>query len=142
VNTNKALSLLSNNEKCKSNLKIKIVGIKKKQGQLCLSLFNCKQGFPNNVNKAIETCCIEVTDNQATINFSNLEYGSYAVAVFHDENNDGILNFNWLGIPIEGFGFSQNPHILKGIPKFEDSAVMVNDDHRNIEIKLKYIGLT
>ena len=139
MNTDKALSLVSKNKKCQNNLKVKIIGIKKKQGQLCLSLFNCKQGFPNNGNKAIKTYSIEVTDTQATIHFSNLEAGSYAVAVFHDENNDGVLNFNWLGIPIEGFGFSNNPRILKGIPKFKDSAVMVNDSDTNIEIKLKYI---
>ena len=139
MSTDKALSLLSDNKKCQNNLKIKIIGIKKIQGQLCLILFNSKQGFPNNDNYAIETCFIEVTETQATINFSNLESGNYAVAVFHDENNDGILNFNWLGIPIEGFGFSNNPPIFKGIPKFEDSAVMVNDSDTNIEIKLKYI---
>ncbi|MEM9925067.1 MAG: DUF2141 domain-containing protein [Cyanobacteria bacterium P01_D01_bin.50] len=139
MSTDKALSLLSNNKKCKGSLEVKILGIKKKQGQICLSLFNSKQGFPNNENHAIETCCIKVTDTQVTINFSNLESGSYAVALFHDENNDGVLNFNWLGIPIEGFGFSNNPRILKGIPKFEDSAVIVEDSETNIEIKLKYI---
>ncbi len=139
MNTNKGLSLVSKNQKCQNNLKVKIIGIKKKQGQLCLSLFNCKQGFPNNGDKAIQTSCIEVTDTQATINFANLESGSYAVAVFHDENNDGVLNFNWLGIPIEGFGFSNNPRLLKGIPKFENSAVMVKDSDTEIEIKLKYI---
>lgn len=139
MNTEIALSLLPTQKECKSNLTVKILGIKNKQGQIFLSLFNSQQGFPNNGNKAIETYCIEVTDTQETVNFPNLEPGSYAVAVFHDENNDEALNVNCLGIPIEGFGFSNNPRILKGIPKFEDSTVMVNDSNTNIEIKLKYI---
>ncbi len=139
VNKKAALSLSPIQKECKNSLTVKILGIKNKQGQICLSLFNGRQGFPHNGNKAIRTDCIEVTDTQETVNFSNLESGTYAVAVFHDINHDGILNFNWLGIPTEGFGFSRNPHILTGIPKFEDSAVMVTDLDPNIEIQLKYI---
>lgn len=123
----------------RNNLNIEITGIKNKQGQICLSLFNQHNGFPNNENSAVETSCIQVTDIQQTVTFRNLAVGNYAVAVFHDENNDGILNCNWLGIPTEGFGFSQNPPILKGIPKFKDSAIIVSDSDISIEIHLKYI---
>ena len=139
MNTNTTLSLSPTQKECKNKLTIKILGIKSKKGQICLSLFNAQPGFPHDGNKAIKTDCIEITDTQETVNFSNLEPGNYAVAVFHDINHDGILNFNWLGIPTEGFGFSRNPYILTGLPKFEDSAVMVTDLETNIEVKLKYI---
>lgn len=121
------------------DITVTINGIQKKQGQICLSLFDNKQGFPNNGNNAIQTSCIEVTDIQLELKFSNLKAGNYAVAVFHDANNDGTLNRNWLGIPTEGFGFSQNPKILKGIPEFTDSAITVTDSHINIEIQIQYV---
>jgi uncharacterized protein (DUF2141 family) len=139
MNSQIALKLDSNREMFNSVLTVTINGIKNKQGQLCLSLFENELGFPSNGNNAIQIYCLEVTDTQLEVKFPNLQAGNYAVAVFHDANNDGTLNRNWLGIPTEGFGFSKNPNILKGIPKFVDSAIIVTDSHTNIEIQIKYI---
>ena len=138
MNTTTLLKL-PENQISSNHLNIEITGIKNKQGQICLSLFNKHHGFPNDGNNAIQTSCIKVTDIKERVTLTNLAPGSYAIAIFHDENNDGILNFNWVGIPTEGFGFSQNPPILKGIPKFKDSAIIVSDSEINIEIKLKYL---
>jgi uncharacterized protein (DUF2141 family) len=139
MNTQIVLRLERNKRMFNSALSVTINGIKNKQGQICLSLFENEQGFPNNGNNAIQISCIEVTDTQLEVTFPNLQAGNYAVAVFHDANNDGILNRNWLGIPTEGFGFSQNPNILKGIPKFADSAITVTESHTNIEVQLQYV---
>nr|WP_245817423.1 DUF2141 domain-containing protein [Hydrococcus rivularis] len=72
------------------------------------------------------------------VTFENLQPGSYAVAVLHDANNDGEANRNALGIPVEGFGFSRNPVIRTGPPKFNDAVVLVLGSSTKIQIQLNY----
>jgi uncharacterized protein (DUF2141 family) len=120
-----------------TNLTVTIDGLKTQQGQICLSLFSSGQGFPGQ-GGATQSRCVRATEAPLTVSFENLAVGSYAIAVFHDVNDDGVLNRNLLGIPTEGFGFSRNPRILAGPPRFGDSAVLVVGAETNIQIQLLY----
>lgn len=122
----------------KSSLSITIDGLKSQKGQVCLSLFSSSQGFPSNKERALQGQCVSVTGTSETIKFENLNPGSYAVAVIHDVNVDGKLNRNLLGIPTEGVGFSNNPKIRIGPPKFGESVVVVTGQMTNIRIELLY----
>ena len=73
------------------------------------------------------------------ITFNDLPSKTYAVAVFLDHNEDGKLNRNFLGIPTEKFGFSSNPIIKNGPPKFGNSAILVVGKNTNIQIELQSI---
>lgn len=121
-----------------SNLTVTISGLKNQRGQICLSLFSSPQGFPGGSDRAVQTNCVKVADTPLAVRFQNLKVGNYAVAVIHDTNSDGTLNRNGLGIPTEGFGFSQNPKILTGPPQFGDSAVLVAGPQTDIQIQLLY----
>jgi uncharacterized protein (DUF2141 family) len=70
-----------------------------------------------------------------------LKAGSYALVVMHDENNDKAFNRNDLGMPLEGFGFSQNPEISDRAPKFSETAFFVAGSATDIKIKLQYMAL-
>jgi uncharacterized protein (DUF2141 family) len=70
--------------------------------------------------------------------FKDLKPGNYAVALIHDANGNSNLDTNYLGMPTEGFGFSQNPEVLTKPPKFNDSAVTVSKTNTDIKIKMKY----
>jgi uncharacterized protein (DUF2141 family) len=61
------------------------------------------------------------------------------IAVIHDSNNDGKLNTGFLGIPKEGFGFSQNPRIGTRAPRFRDTAFLISGESTKIQIALKYL---
>ncbi|MEH2379360.1 MAG: DUF2141 domain-containing protein [Nostoc sp.] len=119
-------------------LTIEIDGLKNKEGQVCTSLFASSQGFPSDRDRALQKQCRKITDIPLTITFENLKAGSYAVAVFHDQNNDRTLNSNSFGIPKEGFGFSTNPEIRTRAPKFSEAAFLVAGPNTNIQIQLKY----
>ncbi|WP_254173022.1 DUF2141 domain-containing protein [Planktothrix pseudagardhii] len=123
----------------KSKITLSIDGLKNKNGQVCVSLFASNKGFPSNGDDAIQKRCTRITEVPVIMTFDNLQPGSYAIAVLHDANNDKTANRNGLGIPIEGFGFSKNPAILTGPPKFNDAAVVVAGDNTNINIKLQYL---
>lgn len=122
----------------KSKITLTIDGFKNKNGQVCASLFASNKGFPSNGDDAIKSGCVSITEVPVVMNFDNLQPGSYAIAVIHDANNDKTANRNALGIPTEGFGFSKNPTILTGPPKFSDAAVVVAGENTKINIKLQY----
>ncbi|MBD2529817.1 DUF2141 domain-containing protein [Nostoc flagelliforme FACHB-838] len=119
-------------------LTVEIDGLKNKQGQVCASIFANSEGFPSDRNRGLQKQCTKITDTPLPITFENLKAGSYAVAVFHDQNNDSTLNSNIFGIPSEGFGFSSNPEILARAPKFSEAAFLVAGPDTNIQIQLKY----
>ena len=122
----------------KGNLRVRIDGLKNQKGQVCLNVFSTSKGFPNNDKQAIKAKCVKAIKNSITVDFPDLKAGNYAVAVIHDVNADNTLNRNALSIPTEGFGFSNNPRILTGPPKFGESAVFVAGSNTNIQVKLQY----
>ncbi|MEH2303775.1 DUF2141 domain-containing protein [Nostoc sp.] len=119
-------------------LTLEIDGLKNKEGQVCTSIFASSEGFPSDRDRGLQKQCTKITDTPLSITFENLKAGNYAVAVFHDQNNDRILNSNVFGIPKEGFGFSRNPEIRTGAPKFSEAAFLVAGPNTNIQIQLKY----
>jgi uncharacterized protein (DUF2141 family) len=64
--------------------------------------------------------------------------GFYAVALFHDENNNHHLDTTLLGIPSEGYGFSQNPKLFLGPPKFSQVRVAAHPGDNPVAIQMKY----
>ncbi|MBT3504027.1 MAG: DUF2141 domain-containing protein [Cryomorphaceae bacterium] len=80
---------------------------------------------------------ISIEGETVSLSFESLKEGVYAVSVYHDENNNGVLETSGLfGFPSEPFGFSENPSMAFGPPSFKKSAFKVNAD-KNIIIKLK-----
>jgi uncharacterized protein (DUF2141 family) len=64
--------------------------------------------------------------------------GTYAVAVYHDEDASKKLNRNGLGLPKEGFGFSNNPATIAGLPAFKSVRIRVPGSGASMRIKMKY----
>ena len=74
----------------------------------------------------------------ATAVFEDLPQGSYGVAVIHDENRNGKLDFNEMGMPVEGYGHSNNPERRMGPPKFDETKFAVSSPSTTVEIQLIY----
>ncbi|MBW6515150.1 MAG: DUF2141 domain-containing protein [Candidatus Cloacimonetes bacterium] len=68
----------------------------------------------------------DILENSCVIVIENLEPGMYAFRYFHDENMNEKLDTNWLGIPKEGFGFSNDPKMTFGPPSFEKTLFELN----------------
>jgi len=66
------------------------------------------------------------------------EDGRYAVVVYHDENDNHKFDRNWIGLPTEGFGVSNNPSLFLAAPKFEESSFEVNGEVTNVDVDMKY----
>ena len=64
--------------------------------------------------------------------------GTYAIAVYHDENDNGKFDRSWTGLPSEGFGVSNNPRPLLRAPTLSESAIQVGSGHKVVNIDLRY----
>ena len=64
--------------------------------------------------------------------------GVYAVAVYHDENDNHRFDRSWTGLPVEGFGVSNNPRPFLRAPTHGESAFEVGPGHKLVKIDLRY----
>jgi uncharacterized protein (DUF2141 family) len=119
-------------------LTVAVDGIRNHKGNICLSVFNSSRGFPGSGENAIQSQCVKA-DGAVKVTFRGLKAGSYAVAVLHDENADGQANRNGLGIPTEGFGFSRNPALRAGPPKFSEAAFLAAGSRTEIQVQMTYL---
>ncbi len=106
-------------------------------GNIKLAIFNKAEGFPNERKMAYKLMSVPAQKGEVKLSLGKLPPGRYALAVFHDENADGQLNTNMIGIPLEGYAFSTKTKAGFGIPAFDDAAVSINGS-KEIEILLAY----
>lgn len=71
---------------------------------------------------------------EVSVSIPGLSTGPYAVAVFHDENQNGVVDTNWLGLPKEGFGFSRLSPLR--IPSFDEASFSAGA--KVVPIQLRY----
>ncbi len=116
---------------------VKINGIPSDQGQLRAALFDSPEGFPDKVENSHQQSSVVVTGDSSTIVFSDIPYGEYVIAVFHDENNNGTLDTNARGIPLEALGVSGKAQMKLGPPKYENAAFEFAENQSEVEIYLK-----
>ena len=117
-----------------STLELTVTNFEENKGQLIISIFNDPESFPTE-GKELKTVVVDkIISNKATVNIE-LPTGDYAIALLHDRNLDGVCNFNFIGIPTEAYGFSQNVRPIITIPNFEETMFHV-DGYQSLEIEL------
>jgi len=133
------LSLLSlfilNQSSTNYDLTINVKGFPSSKGEAYIAIYRATDAFPVYGKQYIGKA-IAIKKNEARIIFTGLSAGSYAVAVYHDKNNNKILDKNYLGIPIESYGFSNNARRTFSAPSFSEAAVVVNTS-KTINITVK-----
>ena len=77
---------------------------------------------------------------QATVlRFDNVAPGTYAIAILHDENDNGRADRALSMIPREGFGFSRDAPVRMGPPDFEDAAIEIGSSPSRQTIRMRYM---
>ncbi|MBD1868541.1 DUF2141 domain-containing protein [Cyanobacteria bacterium FACHB-471] len=126
------------------NLTVEVSGLQSQEGNVCFKVFSGSPGFPNDNDSAVTRACVAIADNlpedpEAPFahTFEDLEAGSYGVAIYHDSNGDEQLNRGALGIPVEGYGFSNDAPAVTGPARFED-AVFFLGNNTTVPIQMRY----
>ncbi len=111
-----------------------ISNLNNKSGKIYIALFNDAGNFPDKT--PFKTMIVPVQNPVETKVTVEIPDGEYAVSTFLDENGNGKLDGNLIGIPKERFGFSNNPRILTGAPSYQDCEVSINDTVKELKIRL------
>lgn len=120
---------------------VRILNIRNGSGTIDCALFDAPKGFPTEVlRSAMRVMVMKVPDSEARCDFEAIPPGTYALVVLHDENMNGKLDKSWLGIPKEGYGFSNGITDFSRSPSFSDAAFAYDGQSLEFTIKLHYWG--
>lgn len=118
---------------------VTILNIRNSTGTVDCALFDSPNGFPVDVlRSAMRLVAMKVPDTEARCDFENIHPGTYALVVLHDENMNGKLDTNWLGLPKEGYGFSKDVKATFGAPSFSDASFPYDGQTLEMTITLRY----
>jgi len=117
-------------------LTVEVEGFSSNQGLLRLALFRSPEGWPRDPAKAVTTASVAISLPLTKVVLEGIEPGTYAVSVFQDENSNGKLDRNFLGIPSEPYGFSNDARASFGPPKFDKASFSLLSD-KAIRIHIK-----
>jgi uncharacterized protein (DUF2141 family) len=106
-------------------------------GRVYIGLYNTGARFPER-NAQVRQARADVEGPQARVVFEDLPRGRYAIAAFHDENGDAMFNQGLFGVPLEGFGFSNDAEVLFGSPSFDDAAFAVQGPETTHTFRIRY----
>lgn len=120
-------------ETTKTNLTVDIQNIKESVGKINVAIFRPCEKFPS--CQPVEGKRIEARNGKVQVTFE-VEPGDYAVAVYHDVNNNGSLDKKLFGIPKEPYGFSNNYRPIVSGPNFNDCRITIGSASKAIAIKL------
>lgn len=128
--------LLSKIVFCQYSLEIVVTNIDALKGQIVVGIFNNENSFLE-IGEEFKTVVTKIDSITEKIKINSLQAGKYAISLYHDENSDKVCNLNFMGIPKEGYGFSNNyePTFFK--PNFKDCEINLQND-KTITIKLIY----
>jgi uncharacterized protein (DUF2141 family) len=101
-------------------LVVKVTGLKPLKGDLYIAIHQRPEYFQVS-DSALIRKIVKIDNESQMVILDKVPAGRYAVAVYHDENLNGKLDTSPIGIPREGYGFSNNPKV-PGRPKFEQAA--------------------
>lgn len=117
---------------------VEVAGLRNDSGEVRVNLYNSKDGFPSEPKKSFMTLASRIEKSEARVVFKDVPYGEYAIAVLHDENGNKRMDFNWLNIPIEGAGASNNPKAFFGPPSYSSSRFRLDSEDLTVRIKVRY----
>jgi uncharacterized protein (DUF2141 family) len=118
---------------------VEIDGLRSDKGQVVCSLFSSASDFPRHIDKAVAHIQSGISDRHAVCDFPDVAPGTYAISVFHDENSNGKMDTNFMGIPREGVGASNNAKGHFGPPKFDAAAFVFSRGCLDLKITIYYL---
>lgn len=120
-----------------AELSVDVSNLRSAKGTVRVCLTADPDNFPACIDDA-NAVTRSIPAAMTNIRFDGLPHGSYAVAVIHDENNNRKLD-TFAGIPREGFGFSRNPTVTFGPPRFSAARFTIESDADRQQVRMRYL---
>jgi len=121
-----------------ASIALSISNLRSTKGDVLVCLSTNPKYFPD-CRKDAKARKIQVAASKAgSVKIDGVKPGTYAIALIHDENTNGKMDLA-LFMPKEGFGFSRNPKIGMGPPKFKSAQFTMGNENVSHAVKMKYI---
>jgi len=124
---------------CAQEVEVTITGLKNNTGQIVIGVFKDEATFQKEnafLSKSFRK--EEITEGKMKVTLS-LEPGVWGLSLLDDENMSGLMEYNFIGIPREGFGFSDYYHSGLTKPKFDAFRFTLEKEKKKITIKVRYM---
>jgi len=116
-------------------LEVKITGFENNEGDCRFAIDNSKEVYEREDTVWIGKI-LPIDSNQVIVVIDSIPYGEYAVKVFHDENKNGELDTDFLGIPDEDYGYSNDASGFFGPPSWEKAKFYFDKPEMKIAINI------
>ena len=117
-----------------ADLTVNITEINKGKGHVMVGLYSGADDFTQ--GKTVFGTRVKATNEQEKVIFKDLPAGDYAIKLYQDENSNDKLDFNFMGIPTEGYGFSNNVGRF-GSPDYQEAKFIVSNEAEKKEIQIE-----
>ena len=109
------------------NIQVEVDQVPNSDGNINIALYNTDSSFLN-TESAFYSMSVNATEGTTTLVLSDIPKGTYAIALYHDEDANNELKTNWLGIPKEKVAFSKAKMKTFGPPKYKECSFEVAKD--------------
>ena len=116
------------------DLTVTLHGIRAQTGLIKVAVVDSQAGW-NGEAAPVQADGAPAQGEEATFSFKDLKPGQYAVMITHDENGNGKLDTNVIGMPLEGYGFSNNPQVMRK-PTWDEARFPIIDSNVAIDVAL------
>jgi uncharacterized protein (DUF2141 family) len=117
-------------------LTIVFTGLESDEGTVKVAVANSEKNYKDHQNPFIGLT-IPISNKKSIAVIDELPFGEYAVKAFHDEDGNDMLNTNFLGIPTEDYGFSNDARGMFGPPSWSDAKFLLNSEQLTITVTIK-----
>ena len=118
-------------------LTVKVTGIKKNKGEIACALFKTPEGFPMDLSKS-QLIWMAADSGEVNCKFTELTPGDYSLSVAHDENGNKKVDTNFVGMPTEAWGVSNNIRPLMRAPRWQEAQFTVSSgQNKSLDIQIE-----
>ena len=118
-------------------LTVRVVDLRNHNGDLIFGVFKTADGFPTEKGKSVNWQ-VKAASGDEVVFTAKLLPGRYGASVLHDENRNGRMDKNAVGIPVEGYGVTNNPKPALRAATFEESVFELPKEGKEMRISLQY----
>ncbi len=122
----------------KGSVKVTVTNLRNEKGIVMACMTRASAQFPRCADDGTSYRITLPPSDRTVLTFHDVTPGRYAIALLHDENNNGKADSAMM-IPTEGFGFSRDAKVRMGPPKFRDAAFDVGPGKAAQTIRMRYM---
>jgi uncharacterized protein (DUF2141 family) len=121
---------------CRGEIFLEVSGLESESGVVRVSLFDSRENW-NRKKDSFRHVAMPVADGRAVALFHDIPPGIYAVMLYHDSNGNDMFDTNFMGIPVEDYGFSNNVRPFFSLPSFRSASFMVGCGRVRLNISVQ-----